>query len=74
MFLVKKPQTFYSKDATFNDGESIPLDPGERIRLRCNFKGNPTPDIVWYKNEKKINPNEIKTNRDKNKINISFKR
>ena len=52
--LVRKPNTFYSKDADFNDGETIPLKPGERIRLKCNFKGNPRPDIVWYKNEKKI--------------------
>ena len=56
--LVKKPHTFYSKDAKFNDGNSIPLELGERIRLRCNFKGNPPPKVVWYKNEKLINPEE----------------
>ena len=53
---MKKPHTFYSKDAKFNDGNSIPLELGERIRLRCNFKGNPIPKIVWYKNEKMIDP------------------
>ena len=61
--LVKRPHTFYSKDTKFNDGNSIPLELGERIRLRCNFKGKPSPKITWYKNEKMINPEDhINTN------------
>lgn len=58
----------------FNDGESIPLEPGERIRLRCNFKGNPAPNVVWYKNEKMINPNDFGSNQNLRKMKITNKR
>ncbi len=71
---MKVPQTFYSKDADFNDGESIPLELGKRIRLRCNFRGNPDPDVVWYKNEKRINPQETKDGHGRNRLKIYFKR
>ena len=72
--VVRRPSTFYSNDANFNDGESIPLEPGERVRLKCNYKGNPSPEISWYKNEKKIHPKSIKEVDGTRRITIANKR
>ena len=74
IFLDKKPRTFYSKDTKFNDGDSIPLELGERIRLRCNFKGNPKPNIAWYKNEKMIDSDEMDSNESLPRMKITTKR
>uniref|UniRef100_A0A914X2C9 Ig-like domain-containing protein n=1 Tax=Plectus sambesii TaxID=2011161 RepID=A0A914X2C9_9BILA len=27
---------------------------GENVRLRCSFKGSPTPTVTWYKNQQPI--------------------
>ena len=53
-FLVKRPKTFHAKDTYLKDGEAIPLEPGNSIRLQCNFRGTPVPKVFWYKNEKMI--------------------
>ena len=71
---VRRPSTSYSNDANFNDGESIPLEPGERVRLKCNYRGNPPPEIFWYKNEKKIHPMSAKVIDGKRRITITNKR
>ena len=71
---MKTPHTFYSNDANLNDGESLPLEPGERIRLNCNFKGNPSPEIIWYKNEKRINSDIDTPGIGKRKLTITNKR
>ena len=61
-------------NAGFNDGESIPLEPGEKIRLQCNFRGNPRPNIAWYKNEKKIFSQLGNENQTRRHIRIRKKR
>ena len=42
--------------------------------MRCNFKGNPTPKIAWYKNEKMIDSGEMDWNESEPRMRIITKR
>ena len=52
MFSVLYPPSFISTP------DSLEAKKGGRFELSCRAKGNPIPDIVWYKNNEAILPSD----------------
>nr|XP_022288762.1 fibroblast growth factor receptor 2-like isoform X2 [Crassostrea virginica] len=40
--------------------ESMTVNEGSKVRLKCRVSGRPRPYIIWYKNGKKLKPREDK--------------
>ncbi|XP_031562083.1 fibroblast growth factor receptor-like 1 [Actinia tenebrosa] len=74
---LRKPTTAVRRAPTFRNDEKIKafkITTGKKIKLRCQARGVPSPDVQWLKNNKKLDRFTGKYRRRITKWTLSFSR